>query len=222
MFDEDIFKNKKPNFQKLIEYGFCTDNNLYTYTVPIVDQQFYMTVKVTESGIVKTEVIDRDTEEQYVLHLSELAAGPFVGTIKKEHDSVLKSIADDCFESDVFKSSFSHSIINYVRETYNDELEFLWSRFPNNAILRHKDTKKWYAVLLTVSKRKIGIDSDDIIEIIDLHLSPQNILSVVDNKKYFPGYHMNKKHWCTICLDGSVSLNEIYMRIDESYKLAAK
>ncbi len=31
---------------------------------------------------------------------------------------------------------------------------------------------------------------------------------------------MNKKHWYTIRLDGSISLQEIFMRIDESYILA--
>ena len=44
----------------------------------------------------------------------------------------------------------------------------------------------------------------------------------VDNHKYFPGYHMNKKHWYTICLDGSVEPVELYQRLDLSYKLAKK
>ena len=37
-----------------------------------------------------------------------------------------------------------------------------------------------------------------------------------------PGYHMNKKHWYTICLDGSVEPVELYQRLDLSYKLAKK
>jgi predicted DNA-binding protein (MmcQ/YjbR family) len=34
-----------------------------------------------------------------------------------------------------------------------------------------------------------------------------------------PGYHMNKKHWNTIILDGSVSDNEVFSWIDHSYDL---
>lgn len=34
-----------------------------------------------------------------------------------------------------------------------------------------------------------------------------------------PGYHMNKKHWNTILIDGSVSDNEIFSWIDHSYDL---
>ncbi len=36
----------------------------------------------------------------------------------------------------------------------------------------------------------------------------------------FAGYHMNKKHWITIKLDGSVNINEIYELIDNSYNLS--
>jgi len=36
-----------------------------------------------------------------------------------------------------------------------------------------------------------------------------------------PGYHMNKKHWNTVVLDGSVDRNTICSWIDDSYDLAA-
>ena len=34
-----------------------------------------------------------------------------------------------------------------------------------------------------------------------------------------PGYHMNKKHWNTIIIDGSVSIRKIFEWIDDSYNL---
>jgi len=34
-----------------------------------------------------------------------------------------------------------------------------------------------------------------------------------------PGYHMNKKHWNTVTLNGSVPANEIRRMIDNSYLL---
>jgi predicted DNA-binding protein (MmcQ/YjbR family) len=37
-----------------------------------------------------------------------------------------------------------------------------------------------------------------------------------------PGYHMNKKHWNTIIVDGSVSSKLLKEWIDDSYKLVAK
>ncbi|KZY43878.1 MULTISPECIES: MmcQ/YjbR family DNA-binding protein [unclassified Oleiphilus] len=37
-----------------------------------------------------------------------------------------------------------------------------------------------------------------------------------------PGYHMNKLHWNTIILDGSIPVGEIERMIDHSYKLVVK
>jgi len=37
-----------------------------------------------------------------------------------------------------------------------------------------------------------------------------------------PGYHMNKKHWNTIILDGSIPDDEIFVLINDSYELVIK
>jgi hypothetical protein len=73
-----------------------------------------------------------------------------------------------------------------------------------------------------VFKKKLGLQTDDMVDIIDLRVNPKEVDSLVDGKKYYSGYHMNKKHWVTICLDGSVPLDAVFCRIDESYVLAAE
>jgi len=37
-----------------------------------------------------------------------------------------------------------------------------------------------------------------------------------------PGYHMNKEHWNTVLLDGSVPEEEILSWVDESYELVVE
>lgn len=37
-----------------------------------------------------------------------------------------------------------------------------------------------------------------------------------------PGYHMNKKHWNTVLVDGSVPDKEVFSWIDHSYDLVMK
>jgi predicted DNA-binding protein (MmcQ/YjbR family) len=47
-------------------------------------------------------------------------------------------------------------------------------------------------------------------------------LAIELREKYssvIPGYHMNKKHWNTVMLDGSIPDNEIYEWIDHSYSI---
>lgn len=37
-----------------------------------------------------------------------------------------------------------------------------------------------------------------------------------------PGYHLNKRHWNTLTLDGSIPENEVLALVIESYRLAAR
>lgn len=37
-----------------------------------------------------------------------------------------------------------------------------------------------------------------------------------------PGYHMNKKHWNTVQIDGAIPLAEVTKMIDHSYQLVVK
>ena len=219
---DTLFKNLKAIPDRLVFFGFSANEDAYTYSASLVDGQFEMTVMVTKEGKIYTEVIENSTGESYVLHRVSSAAGAFVGRIREEHERVLTMIADACFEPDVFKSEGARQVIRYLREKYHNELEFLWERFPNNAICRRQDNAKWYAVLLTVRKKKLKLDGDGFIEILDLRMKPEDVDALVDGKRYLPGFHMNKKHWITIRLDGSVPLEEIFCRIDDSFELAVK
>jgi len=37
-----------------------------------------------------------------------------------------------------------------------------------------------------------------------------------------PGYHMNKRHWNTVTLDGSMDDRDVFAMIDDSYALVAR
>lgn len=219
---EVTFKNRKLNIQKLLAFGFEETDNGYTYNCDLICGQMKLTVAVSQDKRTYTEVIDNSSGEEYVLHRVPSASGAFVGKVKTEYESILEEISSKCFEPDVFKSEQSKAVIAYVRKSYGDELEFLWQKFPDNAVVRRKDNKKWYAAILTVSRRKLGFDSDEKVEILDLRMTPEDIQMMIDGVKYFSGYHMNKKHWITVCLDGTMPFAEISRRIDESYNLAVK
>ena len=217
---KDFIKNKKINLKRLKEFGFKLINNFYYYHTSLLKNQFKMTVKINLNNSIFTEIIDTETNEPYVLHLLEMKRNGYSEKVYKEYSEVLEKIKKECFEDEIFKANYTKEIITYVKNKYGDELEFLWEKSPKNAVIRRKSSNKWYAVILTISKKKISLNSDEIIEIINLHNNPEEIKKLIDYKKYFPAYHMNKKHWCTICLDGTVNLEEIYKKIDISYELA--
>ncbi|MBD5100627.1 MAG: hypothetical protein HDT29_05100 [Clostridiales bacterium] len=221
--NSSVFDHKSPNFDKLVKFGFSLNEGIYSYVTKILDGQFEMRVEIsTKDGEVKTLVTDLSTSEPYILHLVADACGAFVGAVREEYERVLSEISENCFEKDVFKSDYAHKVIEYVRNKYGDELEYLWKTFPTNAVWRRKDNNKWYGALLVLSKRKLGLDSDEKIDIIDLRIDPNILPTIVDGEKYFLGYHMNKKNWFTIRLDGSVPIEEIFEWVDKSFLLAQK
>lgn len=220
---EELFKNKRHVGERLAAFGFSFSGGTYKYSTDIFDGQFKLIVEIGKSSAVKTEVIENASGEKFTLHLVHPDMnGPFVGRIKKEYARVLSDMAENCFEPDVFKSAYSRRTIEYVWKKYADAPQFLWKKFPSNAVFRRKDNGKWYGAILSVSKRKIGLESDEQVEILDLRAGEEIIGSLVDGKRYFRGYHMNKRHWITICMDGSVSMREIRQMIDASYKIAEK
>ena len=215
----NFIKNKKIDFKKLEEFGFELIDNSYYYHTFLLKNQFKMSVKINLDNSIFTEIIDMETNEPYVLHLLEMKRSGYSEKVYKAYSEILAKIQKECFEDEIFKANYTKEIVAYIKNKYGDELEFLWEKSPKNAVVRRKSSKKWYAVILTVSKRKLNLDSDEIIEVINLHNIVEEIKKLIDNKKYFPAYHMNKKYWCTICLDGTVELEEIYKLIDISYKL---
>ena len=218
----NFIKDKKIDLKKLEEFGFKLINNSYYYHTSLLKNQFKMSVKINLDNSIFTEIIDTETNEPYVLHLLEMKRSGYSEKVYKAYSEVLEKIKKECFEDEIFKANYTKEIITYVKNKYGDELEFLWEKSPKNAVIRRKSSNKWYAVILTISKRKLNLDSDKIIEVINLHNTAKEIEKLIDKKKYFPAYHMNKKYWCTICLDGTVGLEEIYKLIDISYELAEK
>ncbi|MCI8590037.1 MAG: hypothetical protein HFE77_04930 [Clostridiales bacterium] len=215
---ENLFLRKKAVPEKLKSFGFLPKGRRFVYETMLMDGDFKLTISVRSSGVPDTALCEMATGEEYILYKTD-ACGRFVEEIRSAVEAVLLTIADQCYEPAVFKAEQSVKLIEFVREKYGDELEYLWDKFPDNAVWRRKDNQKWYGALLTVSRRKLGIPSDEIVEIIDLRADPDTLKKMVDNNRYYPGWHMNKKHWVTIILDGSVSFEEICRRIDESYAL---
>lgn len=58
---------------------------------------------------------------------------------------------------------------------------------------------------------------------VTLKCDPEHALALRDMYAAVqPGYHMNKQHWNTVTLDGSVPQDEVLAMIDHSYELVVK
>ena len=48
-------------------------------------------------------------------------------------------------------------IYRYMKKKYKAEPEFLWKRFPDYAVFRHQDNRKWFAIIMDVPAEKLGL-----------------------------------------------------------------
>ncbi len=113
-------------------------------------------------------------------------------------------------------------VFEYIRNKYNTTPEYLFSKHPSVAVLRNQDNNKWYGVVMHVEKRKLGINEDGYINIINLKGDPE-FNSIIRNQEHIKAaYHMNKKHWISVLLDYDFPISELYELIDWSYSLSSK
>ena len=121
-------------------------------------------------------------------------------------------------ESGVEKIVKTEEIFEYVQKQYGTVPEYLWSKSPDSAVLCHKNGK-WYAVIMRVEKSKLGLDGDGTVDVLDVKCDPEMTGMIIQTYGFLPGYHMNKQHWITILLDGSVSEAKTLDFLDMSYDL---
>ena len=110
------------------------------------------------------------------------------------------------------------ALFSFVNEHYGIEPDYPFSD-DASAVLRHPENRKWFALVMRVSKSKFGIKSDNAVDILNLKSDPILIGSLRLKEGFFPAYHMNKENWITAALDGSVPAETIELLLDVSYEL---
>ena len=68
------------------------------------------------------------------------------------------------------------------------------------AVFRHADNRKWYAIVMKVSRRKFGFDNNEVIDVVNLKLPTEMFGSFGAADGVYPAYHMNKLHWISVLL----------------------
>jgi predicted DNA-binding protein (MmcQ/YjbR family) len=120
------------------------------------------------------------------------------------------------------KESQASNITTHIRDEYGAEPEFLWpERYPTYCIFRHGGNKKWFALIGRIEWKSLGRDGKELVDIINLKFDNGQALDFAENTPgVYPAYHMNKKHWITIALDGTLSNEMVMELVKKSYLLA--
>ena len=90
--------------------------------------------------------------------------------------------------------------LSYCLSAYGTSPDYPFDKDFETAVLRHANNRKWYALIMRVSRRKFGFDSDEIIDVVNLKLPTEMYGSFGTSDGVYPAYHMNKLHWVSVLL----------------------
>lgn len=116
-------------------------------------------------------------------------------------------------------SSLVQAIFDYARLNYGVEPDYPFPTAPDYPVLRHPDTRKWFALIMDVPRYRLGLSGEERVDILNIKCDPLLSGSLRLQEGYFPAYHMNHDGWLTILLDGTVPLDEITPLLDMSFEL---
>lgn len=113
-------------------------------------------------------------------------------------------------------------INEYIKDQYGIGPEYPWPKYNRNAVYRHKDNKKWFALMMEVGRDKLGLTGEGNVDVINLKIDDIIMRDVIVKEDgIMPAYHMNKLHWITVLLDGTVPVSSVKSLLDISYNATA-
>lgn len=90
--------------------------------------------------------------------------------------------------------------IAFVQSEYGAAAEYPWARTPQYGVFRHGHNRKWFAALMALPKKTVGLEGDEIIDALNVKCDPLLNGSFRTQAGVLPAYHMNKEHWLTVVL----------------------
>ena len=109
--------------------------------------------------------------------------------------------------------------LSYAEDRFGEIREFPFDGDSITAVLRHSSNRKWFAIVMTVHVSRLGIDGDRMVDIVNLKCAPEVADSFRHERGVYPAYHMNKNHWISVLLDGSVEEEKLSFLLGVSHEL---
>ena len=215
----DIFKAYEFNKKKAISFGFIEENGIFKYSSLILENDFQLIVSIEDKEI-SFQVYDRETGDLYPQVHMDSMRGSFVRAVREACLEVLLQIRKSCFDVQDFICPQTKRIMAIVQEKYGNQLEYLWEKSPDTAILRHDSNQKWYAVLMKISWEKLDKGREGLVEVINV--KHDQVVSLIQEKGIYPAFHMNKRYWISVPLDDTFTDEKVLELFEISWDLTRK
>lgn len=211
MLLNEVFDKYNLDINKLLDYGFIKDGKYYVYKNELIDD-LYVLFKIRDKEFI-LDVCDNE-DNLFIPFTIKNNVGNYVSKVRKIVNDIKEDILTNCFTSNNYKDK----ILSYVHKKYKTKEEYPWD--DDNFTL--KVNNKWYLIYMVVKYKSLNINKEGNIEIINVKLDPNEIEELINNKNFYPAYHMNKKYWMSILLDNNIDIAIVTNLIDQSYENVSK
>ena len=226
-----IFRSAMPNYGTFAEFGFEKQDDGYICKKPLAGTDFYALITVQGESIT-AEVYEKSTDgisadSKYALLDVKNANGAFVAGIRAQVQDIMHDFQERCFESgDLLEKYISH-----IEREFSCKAEYPWAapqevqdtkkRYTDAAVFRCPN-QKWFALVMNISYKNLGLESDEGVSVVNLKADPDKIQELTDRKSVFPAWHMNKKHWITVLLTRVTDFDRLCELTRRSHELAGR
>ena len=158
-FEKLVFEKSRVNEEKLLAYGFHPVKNGWKISIPFHDGAFTAVIRVRTDGTVTGRVIETEMEEEYLPLRVASQTSAFVSTIRQEYFDLLMEIREKAFDEQLFVSDQANRIAAQIEQEFHDVSDRPFAK-SDHAVFRVPGSNKWYALVMHIPRRKLGIDSD--------------------------------------------------------------
>ncbi|MGT2949961.1 hypothetical protein BU202_01380 [Streptococcus cuniculi] len=222
LFEDSFFKDKIWQKDRLLAYGFEEENGVWRFCQPFMDGHFEARIRVELPNQASAQIWDLDMDEEYHAFRIQRAVGAFVGEVRERYAEILHHLVQHCTEEETFQSAQGNRLVRYVKEQFQEVPDYPFTKAPDIATLRHATNQKWYGLVTQVPWTALGVaDKAGIVEIINVKVEAGQMKNLLSTAGIYPAYHMSKKTWVSISLDGSLADEVLFALVSKSRDLVA-
>ncbi len=112
-------------------------------------------------------------------------------------------------------------LIDFIKEEFGITFDKPFKDDFDSMVFRHKDNKKWFALVMQVKKNKIVGQDERLVDVLNLKCDPILRQALLQNTGIYVAYHMNKLHWISVILE-EMELKDLAPLVEISFDLTKK
>ena len=112
-----------------------------------------------------------------------------------------------------------NDLLKYLQQEYICDIDYPWEKYSDYVVIRRRDNQKWFAGIFTITGYKVGLDTNEPIDVVNLKCEPDLIPILIRESGIYPAYHMNKQPWISVDIERYEDAEKFKMLADMSYQL---